>query len=79
MKPEDLPKLQEALQRLFPEVEVKVTNPRRRLKISVDNMALREQDRIAFLFLSPETMDYTALSWQEWLHRATTTIRARLT
>jgi hypothetical protein len=80
MNSDELPQLQEALQRLFPEVEVVVTTAshRKRLKISIDNMALREEDRLRFLFLSPETMDYTALTWQEWLHRATTTLRARL-
>lgn len=80
MKSEDLPKLQEALQKAFPEVEVLVRPIEygRRFHIGTDNMALRPDERIRFGFESPENMDYTALSFEEWLHRATTTLTARL-
>lgn len=67
MTKDDIPKLQQALQRRFPSLVVKAApfDLNHRLAVAASGRGRR------VVVASPATLDYTALDWTEWLHRFT--------
>jgi len=67
MIPAEIPKLQQALQDKYPGRRVWAAEATH----TQLQMVVREPDGTPYILVTPQTMDYRALDWKEWMHRAT--------
>lgn len=77
MTPADIPRLEQALEDVFPEAdfEIEPCDLGRRLRVvAITGEAESAKRR---MFLTPDTLDWRGLSMEEWLHRLTIALRSQ--